>query len=203
MRTSARRSCWYSLSTTFFPCFLRIVSHAFAKIPAYRPTWSASGASDGCTFVSLSCVMTPFSRLWAYSVRTPRCASGLLSALWTSLSESPRSFMPERASRRRRISFVPSKIMLIRLSRSARPYGYSFMKPLPPAICRPSLMFCQRTSVPNTLHRPLERVVADALVHEAGRQVDHRLQGVRGRRHPRDLVADHLEVGDAGLEPVS
>ncbi len=63
--------------------------------------------------------------------------------------------MPESAMRRRRISFVPSKIMLIRLSRSARPYGYSFMKPLPPAICRPSLMFCQSTSVPNTLqHAP-------------------------------------------------
>src|SRR5512143_2740188 len=46
----------------------------------------------------------------------------------------------------------------------------------------------------------LERVVADALVHEPGRQVDHRFQGVRGRRHARDLVADHLEVGDAGLE---
>src|SRR5450830_1687993 len=48
--------------------------------------------------------------------------------------------------------------------------------------------------------RALERIVADALVHETGRQVDHRLQGVRRRRHARDLVTDHLEVGDAGLE---
>ena len=50
---------------------------------------------------------------------------------------------------------MPSKIMLMRESRSARSNGYSSMKPLPPAICSASLMFCQTASVPKILqHAP-------------------------------------------------
>ncbi len=48
---------------------------------------------------------------------------------------------------------MPSKIMLMRESRSAFSYGYSSMKPLPPAIWRASLMLDQTVSVPKILQQ--------------------------------------------------
>ena len=71
--------------------------------------------------------------------------------------------------RRRRISFVPSKIMLMRLSRSPRPYGYSFMKPLPPAIWSDSLIVLpEELGAEDLAAGPFERVV-DLPVDEARR----------------------------------
>ena len=51
----------------------------------------------------------------------------------------------------RRISFVPSKIRLIRASRSMRSYGQGFTKPRPPASCTISSADRHSISLANTL----------------------------------------------------
>src|SRR5678815_1027915 len=85
----------------------------------------------------------------------PRFPRGVFSARATSSRSAPTSRSPVRATRTRRISFVPSKIMFTRESRRARSYGYSSMKPLPPAICSESLITFQTVSVPKTLQAAL------------------------------------------------
>ena len=59
--------------------------------------------------------------------------------------------MPLSAMKSRRISFVPSKIRLMRESRSIRSYGYGFTKPRPPASCTISSAARQSISLANTL----------------------------------------------------
>ena len=49
-------------------------------------------------------------------------------------------------------------------------------------------------------HGRLERVVLDAAVDEAGRQVGHRLEAEEVGDHPADLVLDHVEVGERRAE---
>ena len=99
--------------------------------------------------------------------------------------------------RTRRISLVPSKIMLIRESRSAFSYGYSSMKPLPPAIWSASLIVDpDGLGAEDLAARALERVVLEPAVDQPGRQVHHRLERVRRDDHPGELGPDHLEVGD-------
>ncbi len=83
----------------------------------------------------------------------PSDVSGAFSARATSCRSSPASRIPESATRARRISLVPSKIMLMRESRSARSYGYSSMKPFPPAIWSASLIVRQALSVPKILQQ--------------------------------------------------
>ena len=57
----------------------------------------------------------------------------------------------DRPMKARRISLVPSKIMLIRLSRRSCSYGYSLMYPMPAAIWSVSLTTFHRVSLPYTL----------------------------------------------------
>ena len=88
-------------------------------------TCSPSSLSAGCTMVNSGFTSCRLARPAMYEPIAPMDWSGVLNALPIALSRSPGCCSAESATRARRISLVPSKIMLMRASRTNCSYGYS------------------------------------------------------------------------------